>query len=120
MLGDTAGRSRRHPTGAGAVARSTARQRAGLAPPPGDTWVTVRTREKYRAMITASMVVCAELVLLSAIILVGSDDWRLDLLGLAPMLVAVTLAGVSQPWRRVKVDLVLGDEREDQSRAQPR
>lgn len=38
MIGDSGGRSGRHRTGKGAGARSTARQRAAIDPPPTTSW----------------------------------------------------------------------------------
>ena len=114
MLGDTAGRSQRHPTGSGAVARSTARQRAYQAPPPGQEWVTVHTKERYRAMATREIATSAVLVLLGTLIMLAADRPQLEAIGLAPVLLAVTLAGVSRPWRWIRTDLVLEDRTESQ------
>lgn len=108
-LGDMAGRTARHPTGTGATARATPRQRLALAPPPGEPWAVVHTRQRYQAKITKMMLVCAALVAVGNFLVLTFDDW-LKLPGAVLLMVAVVLAGISPAWRVVKTDIVIEDQ----------
>lgn len=119
MIGDNAGRSRRHPTGQGAVGRSTDRQRQGMVPPPGEEWVEVTTAERYRSMISRSMLISVGLVAAGNFLVLWSERW-FELLGVGLLMAAVVVAGVSRPWRLVRADLVLEDKSEALSLAQRR
>jgi hypothetical protein len=114
-LGDMAGRTAHHPTGHGATARSTPRQRLALAPPPGEPWAVVHTRQRYVTKITKAMLICAALIAIGNLLVLTFDDW-LKLPGIAMLMAAVILAGLSPAWRTIHTDLVI----EDKKRVDPR
>jgi hypothetical protein len=109
VIGDTAGRTAKHPTGNGAIARSTQRQRAGLAPPPGEPWAIVHTREQVRGQITKAMLISGPLVAIGVGIMIFFVNPWLEMLGIPFFVAGVTVAGLSRPWQRVRQDLILDD-----------
>lgn len=109
-LGDFAGRSAHHPTGQGATARSTPRQRLALAPPPGEPWAVVRTRERQQARVSKWMLACAGLVVVGNFLVLWFANW-LELLGVFVLFAAVAVAGYSPSWRKIHTDLVIEDRK---------
>lgn len=116
-LGDFAGRSAHHPTGEGATARSTPRQRLSLAPPPAEPWAIVRTREKYQWRLLRWLLLCIALLSVGNFLVLWFDDW-LELLGVFVLMATVGLAGYSPSWRIIHTDLVIENKPVDPRRAQ--
>lgn len=111
VLGDFAGRSRRHPTGKGATARSTPRQRMALVPPPGEPWADVVTREHYQRRVAKSMMLCAALVAVGNVLVLWFDEGWLELAGILALMAAVICAGFSASWHKINTDLVIEDRK---------
>jgi hypothetical protein len=109
-LGDFAGRSAHHPTGQGASARSTPRQRLALAPPPGEPWAVVRTREQNEIRIAKWVAIAAALVVVGNFLVLMFADW-LELVGVFVLMGAVAVAGYSPTWRKTYGDMVIENKK---------
>jgi hypothetical protein len=109
VIGESAGRARKHPTGSGAVGRSTERQRLGLVPPPTGDWVAVTTRERYIRRAGWNVAICLALAVVGSISVMVFGNLWMKLIGLGLLLSAIAVAGLSKPWRFIRTDLVLED-----------
>ena len=102
MMGDPAGRTARHPTAAGAVGRSTERQRLFLAPPPAGEWVTVVTRKQAQRRVTRSVLLSVGLMAIGTTLMLWLANPALELLGCPFLAAGVLVAGCSRRWQRFR------------------